>query len=1271
MINTPPQFPPFDATQPFGDTAPGAYQGCSTEGLAKEAPELIEEISTFHPIKAALQVATLQLEAKLLPANLRIDALVHLCVNYGAGERTPSPAKIGKWFKTLGETHAGFLEDPPEGLFSGLVRSSEGEFLTLDGIWESPTFYLQRFIDIIDDMPDNAQLLSIKQAAYALLRLSDAICRRAGIPRYELGGSDPIDELPKAILRRLPRRTKLLSFSQSDLSEVGVQRSQLDPFVALLEKLQSDVSAPWGGAMVDRYPLVLLDEKIVCLAPNSLSVAIRRFVIGQLHQLEFGTALQQALIGAYSKFISQLPISEIARRGPFPMQRTPFGAIGSVGTKIDQARYFQVVAIVDDFTDFAEGELGGEAPDKGSLIATLLKQHIENFADAARQQTSGAKGIVLVIGCGYGRLVRYGVPTLDLDGWRIEFITAPDAETFAWTDDLDARSLWRLWELEARHDAADVHFINANGLLNLIAWNRANDGHLIPHGDIPDHFRFGEQPLVLQLPLDLLRDLRQTAIQQFDPRALPRFDGVIAKVRHIDENYFSDPRRNRLYMDEENRPDLPLRSVFEGQKWLWWVSVSPDSNREAVYRHWEMLNIWLVRIAEALDPVTAGAALTHLHLRFQFTALLEFGEATERPDALHTDPATDIKFDVDFPKSAIRFTVGRSFEENISNPENVSERALVAKIVEAVLSLSRVDLSEAESKTLLDKIVPGPRARQLHGFAVREFRQQVALPVPERLITVNEMDDALFKLGLGWQHRTPSEGSEITGVQNCTEYLRKTVRSVEQSLQELARTFSREALVEIALGNHEKAAVDQARWRATAASIFALHDKAVVYERFFDQASKHNNAKVASRLLVELALSESPETGGSIPGEIEIGRMLTMLSWVFQIGGASDAIYWGVMEPKIRITPLGDIHMNFGSFYDSILEPYTKDGQRLMIDDDVQNQKKNYEELEPSPAEAKIDPAFQTAWRQEMTLSFEAYREFLDAVEDWGIDHGQGVIRVARSRFVRDVAAHCTLSKDEVGVILAELSNAPRTGWFDVPEGYSDKDRQPWRYRRRLSLVNKPIAQLTTEPDPTLFVTPGLVRDGFAAFVHAVHQGHFPQASFKSKAMRSWAGRQGDERGAEFARRVRDRLTELGWQTKLERELPEILGTSLPEDYGDVDVIAYNIESGRVFLLECKDLAHQKTPGEVAEQLSKFRGELTDKGKKDLLMKHLVRVKKLRENPDRLKRYLELNAPPEVHDALVFRHPVPMKYAVDSMAKETIVMLYDELENLSDVSVAP
>jgi hypothetical protein len=57
-----------------------------------------------------------------------------------------------------------------------------------------------------------------------------------------------------------------------------------------------------------------------------------------------------------------------------------------------------------------------------------------------------------------------------------------------------------------------------------------------------------------------------------------------------------------------------------------------------------------------------------------------------------------------------------------------------------------------------------------------------------------------------------------------------------------------------------------------------------------------------------------------------------------------------------------------------------------------------------------------------------------------------------------------------------------------------------------------------------------------------------------------------------------------------------------------VHVLAWNKSTGRVLAIECKDLQYRKTPGEIAEQLSDFRGEVDARGKRDYLRKHLDRM---------------------------------------------------------------
>ena len=87
------------------------------------------------------------------------------------------------------------------------------------------------------------------------------------------------------------------------------------------------------------------------------------------------------------------------------------------------------------------------------------------------------------------------------------------------------------------------------------------------------------------------------------------------------------------------------------------------------------------------------------------------------------------------------------------------------------------------------------------------------------------------------------------------------------------------------------------------------------------------------------------------------------------------------------------------------------------------------------------------------------------------------------------------------------------------------------------------------------------------------------------KEMRLWKGRIADRRGREFSELVAERLTELGWQTQTEVAVTKILRKGFDRDYGDVDVLAWHV-SGRVLLIECKDVQYRKTYGEVAEQLS-------------------------------------------------------------------------------------
>jgi hypothetical protein len=139
-------------------------------------------------------------------------------------------------------------------------------------------------------------------------------------------------------------------------------------------------------------------------------------------------------------------------------------------------------------------------------------------------------------------------------------------------------------------------------------------------------------------------------------------------------------------------------------------------------------------------------------------------------------------------------------------------------------------------------------------------------------------------------------------------------------------------------------------------------------------------------------------------------------------------------------------------------------------------------------------------------------------------------------------------------------------------------------------------------------------------------------------------------------------LQQLGWQTETEVKLTKILGRRLNRDYGDVDVLAWRPNEGRILVIECKDVQFKKTFGEICEQLADFRGELRPNGKPDYLRRHLDRMDVLNEFSNEVAAYLNLVGDnPLLESHLVFKNPVPMKYALSKLSERVSVSLFDEI----------
>jgi hypothetical protein len=409
-----------------------------------------------------------------------------------------------------------------------------------------------------------------------------------------------------------------------------------------------------------------------------------------------------------------------------------------------------------------------------------------------------------------------------------------------------------------------------------------------------------------------------------------------------------------------------------------------------------------------------------------------------------------------------------------------------------------------------------------------------------------------------------------------------------------------------------------------------------------------------------MSLCECPLEGGKHPGRLDLSLLMAQAVLLFEIGGWSDAIRWEVMQPDLRITPLGDVHANF-DYFESIIQPYAHATGQGRVERAVIGYAENLKERNTIASVAgQVDPAFAAAWEQQVGGTIDEVRLFVEAIELLGISAKKSVIAVPRNAFAHLAVQKIVLPEATAHGILETFSLRTRPTWRGVPPGYEDRDRQPWRFRRRLSFLRKPVLDWNAASQ-TLMIAPGMLRDTLVYMYSLYNGGDFPTHQLTPK-MAAWQAQANGRRGTTFTKDVAAALQNDSWVVEIEINVTKLLGRGFDRDYGDVDVLAWR-EDGRVLIIECKDVQFRKTVGEMAEQLSDFRGDIRANGRRDELRKHLDRMEIILAHLPEIARYTKLPSV-NVESHLIFRNPVPMEFALEKLAEKVKVSNFTEIHSI-------
>lgn len=1193
---------------------------------------------------------------------LRLEILQHFAVAHAHGTQKPRTCSLKFWLKDLGEGWVGRMEDPAEDVFVSRVCGRDRDYLIFEGLYETPAFCLQRFIDILDNMPPGEPFASLRRSAYALLALSDETVKRSGVAAFTVGETQPLHIFTESLLHRVKTLESCVVFNEEDLARLCVTHQDIEAFIFNKHNYKNLGNTMYNSSSLNRYPLLRIDNNFYLALPASISMAIRCMIIEFYLFCGHESTLNKAYANEITNAFQGIQILN-SMSFPFLWRKLDNIFCHDISTWIDQGRALHICFIVDNFSFYEETGFSAASHHNSSCFDRVVEKSIFEAYKFFSKDQCFREGLSLIVMCSWGRPMILKLANVNDIRWRAEAIGAPELISMSGASSFSPLDLWNLLDMRDKLSQSGINLININGLFNLYAWSEKLDGHLIPDEQLPD-IQPNQRFTMLIQPNSLL-EARKASAQNYDIHCSKTWDKRTVRVMRFTRKYFfKEDENSSLYF---SLSDLQV-AVCETESRGWWVTIEmpTSSNRDCQHRLFKALASWLERSAKIVEKIIQALPEGPI----LWVCCFEKRESTDSSEEIDSYEQAKKKLTVSTNDNVIRVNAQDGFLTVFSQPENIGESLLVEAFVDGVYRLSGQVFSSTMITLLVQQIVPDQWARYMHFLAAKDFRDFFQ-DTSRKPILISNTDEAFSRIGLGWLARQPDEGARIEGVEACCEYLNNLVAEIGSRIQSKLKSYNREQFLLTLLHSHEDLQIDFRPWFKTPHTIMSLHqDKESVVKEVTQEIYRFYAASLSTRLLIEIALCECPQNGERCPGRLDISRLLVDVMLLYNFGGCSDAIKYGSKNPELRITPSGDVHTNM-NFDDTVVTPYGETLAKNQYKNAANTYKQYLNEVETTETTYKtVAPEsvkFLEAWTETFSFTIDNVKLFIDTLEKEGSRRRELVFLMTEAELC-NLSDFKSLNIKIIQNILANFSLFSRSTWHSTPHGFRDKDWHPWRFRRRLSLISRPIIKVSDTPSRYL-IAPGLIRNGIVHTFQRCYRGSYDAKDLPPGRMQAWVGKIENKRGHEFNKEIAKVLKNLGWEarsdvkfTEIINKFSKIIDSKIAKTYGDIDVLAW--KAGRILAIECKDLELAKSMSDISRQIHDFRGELNSKNKPDRMKRHLLRIKLLNNHKETIRRFVGGMYFPSVEGLLVFSRIVPMYFTKLAAKHGMRILTEDQLVDL-------
>lgn len=1184
----------------------------------EELERLITEFKQYDKFKLLSFLSSLQLYPKNHNQLLRLELISLLALisdessakdidyNYlveKLNENIPSDGSIGS------------LEDPSENLFTENIVFFGGNHIIYPGIISKGAYILNTLIKAIFKNKQNFPEDFIKQTyevTKSLLTLSSTISHRLGQKRNMVSPDRWHDKILLPPKKDINKYLNAAVFSENDIhkhfASLGLSIDTLNPFILSNENIKVSENYLENNPLFIKPIIKLHDKFIICL-PCSISSSLRHYIFTLAKRMNIIDILAKKYRETvWKELLENLKLLDFSKTD----LEIPSGECKSMINegffKIDDDKIAYINLIVDDASNYNENEIFGHWEVKD--LKNVVEKRNESIVNwLINQKKYNCKEVLIITVLDLiGRYIFFGINSIPKNS-RMILLSLEDFQTVSSLRKYNSLNLWK-------YAGAEDKFINTTKLVSFSFLDKFS--FYLDHNH-SFYVTDDRLPNLVNLVSGYGHNLRIKVTKMWDKHA----------VLYNDKNYVEIFK----YYEE----DIPIHmmegsigrnfeQVIEGYKQPIWIKCNENNNEfwELYFDFTNMLSYWIWQIIPSLYKHLALLDLKFIRIIFKLENVEKWDQFKSN---LNDKEETELKFTKTISGNNITFTIPAGIQKFLYPSNNEGERIILQELLESFrLLLNDNDIyKKLENKEILDIVNRHAPLGLKKKLIFIETNINPSLN-PKNISTLrklqdhdleSQLDDLAQKIG----DKCPPIGKIIKKVDKiklCNHIVDYYLSQIKLYLN----VYSWKSLMEKLISQNEAVWHYRALKNINApTSIECFSDIKTFVNDMLNEFPLIDSTAFAIRTLIEIVSSELSKGKEKISTD-SLDQLLAMTHHLINWGFISDDIHLGVIDIGMSVLNSGRIGTekeNIKDIRESFLKAKIYEGVELSINsfENYFNQRKDLNN--------KFDE-FEIAFLKEFGLSMTKIIDFLNTIAYLGFEMESVTPSMNLSELKKYLSNKLKWTEKEINTAIDLFSLKSRNSWEIPPQGFTEKDIQPWIYNRQLSFIRRPLIIIPVpENDPIVYWGPRHTFESCKYLLSLIETGRYKLTDKSSVEMEKLIHKIQGEAGKIFVTIVSDWFKQFdNIQVDINIPIKKDALLNSEKNLGDIDILIIDKIKKKVFSIECKNTNYARNPREIANEIKQF-SEGKDR-KNSWLSKHIKRDYWLQNNKRILKSAFKLES---------------------------------------------